>query len=281
MKQFNNLYPQLFPLSLTVITFFVLSGLLYGFLKLLNLLPLGKEIILDIHLVDILIGLTIYLKTAIDFALFIGNLMARHNGIKNRIAIELGTAFGNCLGTFLILGIWIVFKEVPILLIIMIFIAALVLLRMAEDGLEEYLTFNNQYSMVNSLITFIKSVLRTINKLSDPILGKLFPHHERAKQSLKTFSSLFIFSLTIPFLLGLDDFAGYIPLFSIINVFGFAIGVFLGHMLLNAFLFTFPQKTINFVKMPAILVIGSFVFVGLSLWGFVEVFRILLSIIFV
>ena len=41
-------------------------------------------------------------------------------------------------------------------------------------------------------------------------------------------------------MLGLDDFAGYVPLFNVVNVFGFAIGVFSGHMVLNAFLYVSP-----------------------------------------
>ena len=34
---------------------------------------------------DILIGLTIYLKTSIDFAVYIGRLMAKYPGWKNRV----------------------------------------------------------------------------------------------------------------------------------------------------------------------------------------------------
>jgi len=51
------------------------------------------------------------------------------------------------------------------------------------------------------------------------------------------FLPLCVFSFTVPFILGLDDFAGYVPLFDLINVFGFAIGVFSGHMFLNIMLY--------------------------------------------
>jgi hypothetical protein len=86
---------------------------------------------------------------------------------------------------------------------------------------------------------------------------------------------LFIASFTIPFILGLDDFAGYVPLFSIVNVFGFSIGVFLGHMILNMALFIAPAKTIKAVKNPIISLAGSVVFVGLGLWGLFEVAKLL------
>ena len=48
---------------------------------------------------------------------------------------------------------------------------------------------------------------------------------------------LLLFSFSVPFILGLDDFAGYVPLFNIINVFGFSLGVIGAHMLLNIALF--------------------------------------------
>lgn len=269
---------QTLPIVLTVLSFFGLGVILFLFLHILNLFPLQSKIVLTLHPLDILVGLTIYIKTAIDFALFIGTLMHRHPGVKNRIAIELGTSLGNGIGTLLILAVWIFFKEVPVLLTIMVFLASLVLLRMAEDGLAEYL-LTNAHGSINNFLTASKRILFSINKIFDPLLGKLLPRYSQKEKTHATFWSLFVFAVTIPFLLGLDDFAGYIPLFSIINVFGFAIGVFLGHMLLTASLFAFPEKTAQFVRQPIILVFGSFVFVGLSLWGLVEVGKSLLTFI--
>jgi hypothetical protein len=279
MKQYNNFSNQLLPIILTIITFFILSFLLFLFLSFLNLFPLQSSISLILRPGDIFVGLTIYIKTAIDFALFIGTLMHKNPGVKNRIAVELGTSLGNGIGTLVILTIWIFFKEIPVLLILMIFVAALVLLRMAEDGLKDYFETPTLSSSLNKRLHKLLLLLAKINNVFDPILGKLLPKHENQGSSYKTFWPLFFFALTIPFLLGLDDFAGYIPLFSIVNVFGFAIGVFLGHMLLTAALFASPQKTTKFVRMPIILVLGSFVFLGLSLWGFVEVGKGILQLL--
>ena len=82
-------------------------------------------------------------------------------------------------------------------------------------------------------------------------------------------------SFTIPFILGLDDFAGYVPVFDIVNVFGFSIGVIVGHMILNIFLFISPKNTIKAVKNPVVSILGSVAFVALALWGFYEVYKIL------
>ena len=97
----------------------------------------------------------------------------------------------------------------------------------------------------------------------------------KADKKNLTFWGLFSFSFTVPFVLGLDDFAGYVPLFNVVNVFGFAIGVFAGHMVLNALLFISPDRTIKAVKNPLIAFLGSIAFVLLAVWGLVEVYKIL------
>lgn len=265
---------QLIPVVLTIIICLLLVGILYTTLHALNLFPLQSKILLKLTLVDVLVGLTIYLKTAIDFAIFIGNLMTKYPGWKNRIAIEIGTASGNAIGTILILIVWTFFKEVPLLLFLMIVLAALVLFQMAQEGLEDYLS-SSTFSFASSPITALLSVLKKINLFFQPITKWLLPSVSLKQNGPISFRGLFLFSLSVPFILGLDDFAGYIPLFSIINIFGFATGVFVGHMILNLALFANPKATTKLVRLPLVLAIGSIAFVGLGLWGFYEAFHIL------
>lgn len=269
---------QAIPIFLTILTFFALCVVLYTAISVLNLFPSREKIALEIRLTDVLVGLTIYLKTAIDFAIFIGNLMRSNPGWKKRIAIEIGTAVGNMGGTIVVLVLWNFFREVPILMAVMITVASLVLLRMAQESIEEFLHENNSPKFHTS-ISFLNQQLTTVNKLFKPILGKLLPNTSITNIKSMSFWNLMAYSFTIPFILGLDDFAGYIPLFSIVNVFGFAIGVFLGHMILNAALFVSPKKTADIVRHPLVLIIGGLAFVGIALWGFYEVSHILLGII--
>lgn len=270
-----KLYHQLVPLLLTVLTFLLLSLLLLGFIHLLNLLPITDKILPVLRIVDIGVGLTIYLKTSIDFAIFMGNLMHHNPGTKNRIAIEIGTALGNFVGTLLVLIIWTFFKEVQLLMVLMIFIASLVLFQMAEEGLTEYSITNDQHSIIRTLL----NILRSFNNLFRPVLSFIIPHSSVDGAAKKTFLALLGFAFTVPLILGLDDFAGYIPLFNIVNVFGFAVGVFLGHMLLNIALFANPQTTTKIVRLPIILLLGSIAFVGIALWGWVEIGKIVLQIL--
>lgn len=274
----QKIYPdQIIPLSLTVVVFVVMSALLYIEVNVLNKFVISREVIqLHLRWSDVLIGMTIYLKTSIDFAIFIGRLMSKFPGWKNRIMIEIGTALGNALGTLGILVLWDLFREVRFLMALMIVIAALVLFRLAEEGLDHVKDEKGHYAYgFFGFAHLFEKVLSRFNRLVAPVLDKVVPRLSLDESGKKTFWKLFVLSVTVPFILGLDDFAGYIPLFSIVNVYGFAIGVFLGHMILNIFLFLSPQNTIRLVKNPIISFLGSLAFVGLGLWGLFEAAKLI------
>jgi hypothetical protein len=273
MKQ--QLRDQAIALTLTVITCGAMIGMLWAEIVLLNTFT-SEKIQLHVRIADILVGMTIYLKTSIDFAIFIGRLMEKNPGLKGRIGIEIGTALGNAAGTFAILLIWAFFKEVDWLLAIMIVIAALVLVRLAQDSLEHVLAGGKTYPQwFQKSITKFDTILRDFNKLVDPLLSKLIPSHSIKAKTSATFIGLLAISFTVPFILGLDDFAGYVPLFDIVNVFGFGIGVFVGHMILNIFLYLSPTRTIQAVKNPLISLVGSIAFIALAVWGLIEAYKLL------
>ncbi len=265
---------QILPLVLTAVVCLALVGLLWLEITGLNRFT-ATDILLQIRWVDVVVGLTIYLKTSIDFAIFIGRLMEKNADWKSRIAIEIGTALGNALGTLAILLIWTFFKEVRWLLALMVFLAALVLFKLAEDSLEHVTDDGVGFSAVKKAARALEKVLDKFNKLVAPVLRFVLPNLKATKEGSLRFWPLFVTSFTIPFILGLDDFAGYVPLFSIVNVFGFGTGVFLGHMLLNLFLYLSPERTIRVVKNSLISFIGSLAFIGLGIWGLVEVVRII------
>lgn len=271
------LIEQALPIFLTFLTFLALATLLYGLLVILSSFNTGAPIILDFRRREVLFGIIIYLKTAIDFAIFTGNLMKSNPGWKKRIAIELGTAVGNGFGTFLILIIWSLFRAVPPLMIVMIFVAAVVLLRMAQESFEEFLKQRESFIKLKMPVGLLQDQLNIINKIFRPILKYVVPNLNLTKTKKLSFINLVVFSLTIPFVLGLDDFAGYIPLFTLINVFGFTLGILLGHMLLTIGLFAFPKKTVEIVKHPIVLVVGGVAFIGLGLYGFWEAIQIFLA----
>jgi hypothetical protein len=119
-------------------------------------------------------------------------------------------------------------------------------------------------------------VLAKVNAVIDPFLSKIVPSNKLSIQTKRSLLALLTMAFTIPFILGLDDFAGYVPLFNIVNVFGFSIGVFLGHAILLTFLFLSPARTTRVVKNALISVIGSIAFIVLAGWGIFEAFKLLL-----
>lgn len=266
---------QILPVSLTAVICAVLIGVLWLEIKVLNWFT-TTDIITEIRWWDVIVGLTIYLKTSIDFAIFIAHLMNRNPGYKSRISVELGTAVGNAAGTLIILLVWAFFKEVTWLLALMILIAALVLFKLAEEGLEHAKTNDNRYPRwFRHAVSVTEHFLDRINTMIAPILRYVIPNIKMDSGRKLAFWPLFSFSFTVPFILGLDDFAGYVPLFSVVNVFGFAIGVFAGHMILNMALYISPARTIRYVKNPVMAFIGSLAFIGLGIWGLIEVVRII------
>lgn len=277
----NNLFlrsvllDQVVPLFLTVVTAGLLIALLWVEVYVLNVF-VGAGVVLAIRPADVLLGLVIYLKTSVDFAIFIARLMEGNTGWRSRVAIELGTAAGNAGGAMVVLALWTIFKEVKPLLALMILVAALVLFKLAEEGLEHAKTTDRLYpAWFRKMVSALEYGLDRVNKAIAPVLRFIVPKFNiKDKQGVR-FWPLFGFSLSIPFILGLDDFAGYVPVFNVVNVFGFSVGVVLGHMLLNVLLYLSPRTTIRVVKNPIISVVGSLAFIGLAIWGIVEVVHLL------
>lgn len=269
---------QMLPLILAVAIFAVLAESTYLIIAALNLFPLSAKIILQLRITDILVGITIYLKTAVDFAIFMGRLMGSNPGWKNRVAIETGTAVGNWLGTVAVMIIWTFFKEIKILLAAMVLLASLVLLELAEGGLHHFDVWKNEKGVRKLLYRVMKNFLTPILRFISPVLSLIMPDISTSMKGKKNFpwGKLLIFSFSIPFILGLDDFAGYVPLFNVVNIFGFSIGVLLAHMILNLALFVSPKRTVRLVKNAWVSFFGSLIFILLAFWGFYEVGRILL-----
>lgn len=264
---------QVIPIALAFVAAAVFAGVIALSIPLLNSLNTLHPIVLHLRWYDVVIGFTIYIKTSVDFAIFMGHLIRQNLGWKNRTAIEFGTAAGNAFGTLVVMVIWTFFREVRWLLALMIFVAALVLLRLAAEGLgPAEKSFTGLWGRV---ICRFADVLRAINRLIDPVLGFIVPKKTLTAEPKHGWWKLVAFSFTVPFILGLDDFAGYVPLFSVVNIFGFAVGAIAAHTVLTILLFVSPTRTANAVLNPAVSLVGSLVFVGLAAWGFHEALNVI------
>lgn len=272
---------QLVPLVLTIVVFSGFITVLHSVLFVLNLFPTREPILLSIRWYDVIVGATIYLKTSIDFAIFMGRMMAANPGWRSRIAIEIGTAAGNALGTIAVITLWVFLKDIHLLLALMVFLASLVLFELAHASLEHFEAWQSGTRLQKLGFFGMHGILDPIKKLIDPILLRIMPDLSakmKGKEGL-SWSGLLGFAMTVPFILGLDDFAGYVPLFNVVNVYGFAIGVIGAHTILNIALFLSPSKTIAAVKNEVVSFAGAVAFIGLGAYGLIETTRILLSAI--
>jgi hypothetical protein len=253
-----------------------LIALLHASLIFYNMLPFSESIVLQIRWWDVMIGSTIYLKTSIDFAIFTGRLMAANPGWRSRIAIEIGTALGNAVGTIAIIGLWVILKNINILLAIMVFLASLVLFELAHGSMDHFETWESAGGLKKFGYLLMHRLLDPIKIIIDPILSRVMPDlgAKMSGGSVLPWRQLLVFGTTVPFILGLDDFAGYVPLFSVVNVYGFATGVIAAHTLLNIALFLSPNRTIQVVKNEFVSFVGAVAFIGLGVYGLVEAFKI-------
>lgn len=277
----SPLLAQLVPLSLTVVVMTGIILVLHASLLLFNALPHTEPIIMQLRWYDIAIGGTIYLKTSIDFAIFMGRMMAANPGWRNRVAIEIGTAAGNAMGTITVIGLWVILKHIDLLLALMVCIASLVLFELAHGSLEHFANWQGKGGIRRFAFLSLHTVLDIIKKIIDPLLSRVMPDLGAAMQGKSglTWAGLLGFAITVPFILGLDDFAGYVPLFTVVNVYGFAVGVIGAHTLLNIALFLSPSRTIEVVKNEVVSFLGALAFIGLGIYGLTETVRIITEIL--
>jgi hypothetical protein len=149
-------------------------------------------------------------------------------------------------------------------------------LQLAEDSLE-HASVGKRRSRLVVFASYFQRGLHIVNRLTGPLLSKIVPSSSLKVEAKKTFLGILAIAFTVPFVLGLDDFAGYVPLFNVVSVFGFGIGVFIGHMILNAALYLSPDRTSKAVQNPIVSVLGSIAFVGLAAWGLLEAGELLIG----
>lgn len=271
MKNEPILYSQIIPLGIAFVSTTVFVAILFTNITLSNSIFVKDPIVLTVRFGDFLLGLYLYIKTSIDFAVFIGSMLSANRGWKNRIAIEWGTSLGNFLGTLLILWIWTIFRQTSLFLEgIIVMIASFVLLELAAGSLSRLKKSGWFYRLANLVLK--------IRFITSPFLGWM-PDLERtmAGKKMPGLKALLLYSFTVPFVLGSDDFAGYISVFNVVNVFSFATGVVVGHGLLLAAIFAVPKVTQKVLATTAFSVLAVITFFIIFLIGLSDAVKILLE----
>ncbi len=278
MKQEPILYSQVIPLTIAFGSGLLFLLFLFFNVNLSNHIFPITPIRLTLGFADLALGFYLYIKTSVDFAAFIGSMMVSNPGWKNRVAVEWGTSLGNFAGTLVVLWLWMIFRSTNQLLEgLIVLIASFVLLELAAGSHERLreAEWDVQSGFKKSFFMLSKFFLK-LRLFTEPFLVWM-PDLEATMsgKSLPTIKSLLLYSFIVPFILGSDDFASYISVFSVVNVFSFATGVIIGHSILLAGLFAFPKKVDHLLALPGFSALAITTFILLFLNGAYDAVKIL------
>lgn len=168
-----------------------------------------------------------------------------------------------------------------LLLALMVIIASLVLFELAHSGLDYLTNWESAGGVKKWLYIGLHKFLDATGIVINPLLSRIIPDlgaSLRGKEGL-SWTGLAGFATEIPFILGLDDFAGYVPLFNVVNIYGFAAGVIGAHTILNICLFLSPKRTIDTVKNEYVSFLGTLAFIGLGIYGLIEAGKIIIGLL--
>ncbi len=280
MKKESFFFSQTIPLLIAFLSTIVFLLILVANTHLLNTLFPHEPIQFIFHPWDLALGLYLYLKTSVDFAVFIAAMMVANPGWKKRVAVEWGTSFGNFAGTIAIIWVWTIFRSIgPVFEGIIVIIASFVLLELAAGSLSRLKSaqWDTQHGFKKAFFSLSQLALK-IRRLTAPFLGWM-PDVEGAMAGRKvaTLGALLLFAVSVPFILGSDDFAGYISVFSVVNVLSFATGVILGHGLLLAAMFAIPSAVETIMDNPWFSALAVTTFLAIFTLGTYDGSRLLLA----
>lgn len=255
------MYKHLFPIAISFGLFGVFVGATFVLLHTLNIV-LPVQLTVTLLWGQVLLGVFIYLKTSVDYALFVGALMENNGGVKKRIAMNAGTSIGCFIGVTAIAVLWSFFQEIHWLMAILLVIAAMILFKLGDGSQQHF----------DSLPAVIRFPLRVFFDVTRPVVRLctfFMPDSELQANSLGV-RKLFILSMVIPFALGADDLAGYMVLLTTVNIFSLLVGIYFGDALIDAALFANQELTVKIVKNRWVSYFGAVVFIGLGVMSIIH-----------
>jgi len=149
--------------------------------------------------------------------------------------------------------------------------AGAVMIKLAHEGQEYYedakqipAAFRN---ITIKTLTFFYSVTRFatfwIPELSGPKVKKMNVIH------------LAKWSFILPFIIGLDDFIGYMGAMTIYNVFSLLFGIYLADIVIDIIIFVSPSFTKKLVESPSLSFVATYAFIYLAYKSFSESYILL------
>lgn len=254
-KLVNQMVPVVICAVLYI--FFISSSVV--FIKLLINPASAEKILIELHLKDFLVGFFLYFVTAVDYALIVGRMQRANKGLAARLVMNFFTCFGCFMGVSLVLFLWGFAKEVDWLIISLLIFAGSVMVKLSFEGLEY---FEDAPTIWAPLRKVTVKIVNIFHKLTE---GLTFWIPELASPNVEKLplGKLALWSGILPFIIGLDDFVGYMGAMTIYNVFSLLVGIYLADIVIDILIFISPVLTKKLVESPILSLLATYAFLYL------------------
>lgn len=259
-------FKQFLPTFICFVMFFLFIGCSIFFIHdLIN--PFSAEpILFQFHLTDFLVGFFLYFVTAIDYALIVGRMQVNNPSISARVIMNIFTCLGCFFGVSLVLFLWGFAKEIDWLIIALLIFAGSVMVKLSFEGLDYFRNDEHIWTPLRLLVVNSVTFLHTFTQ------GLTFwiPELGRPSVARTSLRELAKWSFVLPFIIGLDDFVGYMGAMTIYNVFSLLFGIYLADVLIDIMIFASPKTTKKLVENPVFSFFASLAFIYLMYKSFSE-----------
>jgi hypothetical protein len=267
-----RLVNQLFPVvvCLSLLAFFIWASMWF-ITNWIN--PYSAEqISLRVQPVDAAVGFFLYFVTAVDYALIIGRMQNSNPGLQARFVMNVCTCVGCFVGVSLVLFVWGFAKEVDWLIIALMIFAGSVMVKLAHEGLEY---FEDAKSIPWIFRSITAKLVTTLYTLTDSLT---FWIPELASPNVKRvpIGQLAMWSFLLPFIIGLDDFVGYMGAMTIYNVFSLLVGIYMADILIDILIFISPATTKKVVQSAVLSLVATYAFLYLMYKSYSEAVMLML-----
>lgn len=257
---------QAFPIAVCAIMFLLFVGFTMGFITyLIN--PFSHDRIpIHLFLFDMAVGFFLYFITAVDYALIIGRMQVENTGIRARFTMNVFTCLGCFAGVSFILFIWGFAKEISWLIIALLIFAGCVMVKLAYEGMEY---FKDSKKIWYPLRVFTVNMITVFHNITQALT---FWIPELASPDVKKMklSKLALWSFLLPFIIGIDDFVGYMGAMTIYNVFSLIFGIYLADVVIDILIFISPNFTKKMVQSALLSFLATYAFLYLMYKSFSE-----------
>jgi hypothetical protein len=267
----SKIINQSFPVVVCVTLFALfIWGSLFFIHDLIN--PFSAEkILIEFHLKDFLVGFFLYFVTAVDYALIIGRMQVVNKGLQARFTMNVFTCVGCFVGVSLVLFLWGFAKEVNWLIIPLLIFAGCVMVKLGYEGLEYFEDAKSIFKPIRVITTRTVTFLHTVTQ------GLTFWIPELGSPAVQKMSlgKLAMWSFLLPFIIGLDDFVGYMGAMTIYNVFSLLVGIYLADIVIDILIFISPSFTKKMVESAVLSLLATYAFMYLMYKSFWEAWLVI------